>query len=248
MITRISNKPITRQQLNVFRPVDMTWWSAEVQTEHQKEGDWSDSEWSASWSGGLVQADKKATVTWITTCYNHGLQKSISKCTCQTLRERLHQQRTTSGVSGEQETEATISTTSPKLDNSRMEKTFLLQNSHGHVNIIFGGAFSPLLSRTVKRDRKAGRLEKWHTVNIISIMSQKQPSTAFRQTMPIMGRALTTWPPNPPTLGPWVLFEHRLNTALYTAFLSIVADHVHAFMTTVITHYVTKLRLVSWTW
>ncbi len=31
-------------------------------------------------------------------------------------------------------------------------------------------------------------------------------------------------------LGPLVLFEHRLNA---TAFLSIVADHVHPFMTTV---------------
>ncbi len=32
------------------------------------------------------------------------------------------------------------------------------------------------------------------------------------------------------TLGPLVPFEHRLNA---TAYLSIVADHVHAFMTTV---------------
>ncbi len=32
------------------------------------------------------------------------------------------------------------------------------------------------------------------------------------------------------TLGPLVPIEHRLNT---TAYLSIVADHVHPFMTTV---------------
>ncbi len=32
------------------------------------------------------------------------------------------------------------------------------------------------------------------------------------------------------TLGPLVLIEHRLNT---TAYLSIVAEHVHPFMTTV---------------
>ncbi len=51
------------------------------------------------------------------------------------------------------------------------------------------------------------------------------------------------------TLGPLVPIEHRLNA---TAFLSIVADHVHPFRTTVyhllmatssrITHHVTKLK------
>ncbi len=51
------------------------------------------------------------------------------------------------------------------------------------------------------------------------------------------------------TLGPLVLIEHRLNA---TAYLSIVADHVHPFMTTVypssdatssrIMHHVTKLK------
>ncbi len=51
------------------------------------------------------------------------------------------------------------------------------------------------------------------------------------------------------TFGPLVPIEHRLNT---TAYLSIVADHVHPFMTTVyhllmatssrIMHHVTKLK------
>ncbi len=51
------------------------------------------------------------------------------------------------------------------------------------------------------------------------------------------------------TLGPLVPIEHRLNA---TAYLSIVADHVHPFMTTVypssdatsssIMHHVTKLK------
>ncbi len=51
------------------------------------------------------------------------------------------------------------------------------------------------------------------------------------------------------TLGLLVQIEHRLNA---TAYLSIVADHVHAFMTTVypssdatssrIMHHVTKLK------
>ncbi len=58
------------------------------------------------------------------------------------------------------------------------------------------------------------------------------------------------------TLGPLVPIEHRLNT---TAYLSIVAGHVHPFMTTVypssdatssrIMHHVSNhLWLVSWTW
>ncbi len=51
------------------------------------------------------------------------------------------------------------------------------------------------------------------------------------------------------TLGPLVPIDHRLNA---TAYLSIVADHVHPFMTTVyhllmaissrIMHHVTKLK------
>ncbi len=51
------------------------------------------------------------------------------------------------------------------------------------------------------------------------------------------------------TLGPLVPFEYRLNATVY---LSIVADHVHSFMTTVyhllmatssrIMHHVTKLK------
>ncbi len=51
------------------------------------------------------------------------------------------------------------------------------------------------------------------------------------------------------TLGPWVPIEHRWNT---TAYLSIVTDHVHPFMTTVypssdatssrIMHRVTKIK------
>ncbi len=60
------------------------------------------------------------------------------------------------------------------------------------------------------------------------------------------------------TLGPLVPIEHRLNT---TAYLSIVADQVHPFMTTVypssdatssrimhMSQSSNHLRLVSWTW
>ncbi len=55
------------------------------------------------------------------------------------------------------------------------------------------------------------------------------------------------------TLGPLVLIEHRLNA---TDYLSIVADHVHPFMTAVypssyatssrIMHHVTKLKFSDW--
>ncbi len=60
------------------------------------------------------------------------------------------------------------------------------------------------------------------------------------------------------TLGPLVPIEHRLNA---TAYLSIVADHIHPFMTTVYpssdgyfqqdnepSQSSNHLRLVSWTW
>ncbi len=61
----------------------------------------------------------------------------------------------------------------------------------------------------------------------------------------VMAWGLFSWH----TLGPLVPIEHRLNT---TAYLSIVSDHVHPFMTTVypssdatssrIMHHVTKLK------
>ncbi len=58
------------------------------------------------------------------------------------------------------------------------------------------------------------------------------------------------------TLGPLVPIEHRLNAPAY---LSIVADHIHPFMTTVcpssdvyfqciMSQSSNHLRLVSWTW
>jgi len=47
----------------------------------------------------LLQADRKATVTQMTTRYNQGLQKSISEhTTCRTLKQKLQQQRTTPGA------------------------------------------------------------------------------------------------------------------------------------------------------
>ncbi len=58
------------------------------------------------------------------------------------------------------------------------------------------------------------------------------------------------------TLGPLILIKHHLNA---TAYLSVVADHVHPFMTTVhpssdatssriMSQSSNHLRLVSWAW
>lgn len=74
----------------------------------------------------LIPEDREAAVPQITTCYNWGMQRTIFEWpTCWTLK----QQRTTLGVipvSCEWKTVATISTSSPKLDNRRLENHWLV--------------------------------------------------------------------------------------------------------------------------
>ncbi len=74
---------------------------------------------------------KKATVIQITTRYIQGMQNTISEFpnTLNAEADGVQQQKTTVGaapVSYGQETEATIRTGSPKLDNGRLEKRCLV--------------------------------------------------------------------------------------------------------------------------
>ncbi len=81
--------------------------------------------------GRLVKEDRNATVTQITSRYNQGMQNDISECTTHRIPEAdgLQHQKITpdaAPVSLEQETEATIHTGSPKLDNRKLEKHCLV--------------------------------------------------------------------------------------------------------------------------
>ncbi len=79
--------------------------------------------------GRLVRDDRKATVTQITTRYNQGMENTISEHT--TLKQNGYSSRRPHRVPllsacQEQETEATIHTGSPKLDNRRLKKCCLV--------------------------------------------------------------------------------------------------------------------------
>ncbi len=132
-------------------------------------------------------------------------------CWCQNPEaDGLQQQKTTPGaapVSWEQETEATIRTGSPKLDNRRLEKValseesrFLLRHSDGRVRIW---------------------RNEHESMDPSCLVSMVQAGGGG-----VMVWAIFSWH----TLGPLVPIEHRLNA---TAYLSIVADYVHPSMTTV---------------
>ncbi len=79
----------------------------------------------------LVRDDRKATVTQITTSYKNKVCRipSLNAQHIEPWRRWLQKQKTTPGaapVSKAQETEATIHTDSPKLDNRRLEKRCLV--------------------------------------------------------------------------------------------------------------------------
>uniref|UniRef100_A0AAR2L1M3 Transposase Tc1-like domain-containing protein n=1 Tax=Pygocentrus nattereri TaxID=42514 RepID=A0AAR2L1M3_PYGNA len=79
----------------------------------------------------LDRDDRKATVTQITTCYNQGMQNTISECTTRRTMKKMgyssrRPHRGATPFSSEQKTETTIHTGSPKLNNRRLEKCCLI--------------------------------------------------------------------------------------------------------------------------
>ncbi len=105
--------------------------------------------------------------------------------------------------------EATIRTGSPKFDNRRLEKRCL----------VWWVSVSLLLRHW---DGRVRILRKEHE----SMDPSCLVSTVQAGGGGVMVWGIFSWH----TLGPLVPIEHRLNA---TAYLSIVADHVHPFMTTV---------------
>ncbi len=162
--------------------------------------------------GRLVRDDRKATVTQITTRYNQGMQNTISeRTTRRTLKQMGYSSRRPHWV--------------PLLSakNSKQRQQF----THAHQNWtiedwknVAWSDESLFLLRHLD-----GRVRIWRKEHEIM-----DPSSLV-STVQAAGGGVTVWGIfSWHTLGPLVPIEHCLNA---TAYLSIVADHVHPFMTTV---------------
>ncbi len=162
--------------------------------------------------GRLVRDDRKATVTEITTRYNQDLQNTISEHTTH---------RTLKQMDSSSRRPHRVSLLSDKNSTRRIQFTQDHQNwtIEGWKNVAWSDESRFLLQHS------DGRVRIWckeHESMDISLLV----STVQAGGGGVMMWGVFSWH----TLGPLVPIEHRLNTTVY---LSIVADHVHPFMTTV---------------
>ncbi len=161
--------------------------------------------------GRLVRDDRKATVTQITSRYNQGMQNTISeRTTRQTLKQMGSSSRRPHRV--------------PLLSAKNRKRRQQFTQSHKNWTIedwknIAWSEESRFLLRY-----SDGRVRIWRKEH-----ESMDPSCLVSTVQAgggVMVLGVFSWH----TLGPLVPIEHRLNT---TAYLSIVADHVHPFITTV---------------
>ncbi len=162
--------------------------------------------------GRLVRDDKKATVTQITTRYNQGMQNTISeRTTHRTLKQMGYSSRRPHRVP----------LLSAKNRKQRLQFTQVHQNwtVEDWKNVVWSDECRFLLRYS------DGRVRIWRkeheSMDPFCLVSTVQAAGGG-----VMVWGIFSWH----TLGLLVPIEHRLNT---TAYLSIVVDHVHPFMTTV---------------
>ncbi len=160
----------------------------------------------------LVRDDRKAPVTQITTRYNHGMQNTISeRTTHRTLKQMGYSSRRPHRV--------------PLLSakNRKRRRQFAKAHQNWTIKDWKNVAWSD-----------ESRFLRWHSDGRVRIW-QKNMKTWIHPALSqrfrpggggVMVWGIFSWH----TLGPLVPIEHCLNA---TAYLSIVADHVHPFMTTV---------------
>ncbi len=159
--------------------------------------------------GRLVRDDRKATVTQITTRYNQGIQNTISERTTRgTLKQMGYSSRRPHRV--------------PLLSDKNRERRLQFAQAHQNwtiedwKNVAWSDESRFLLRHS------DGRVRIWRKEHeSMDLVSMVQAGGGG-----VMVWGIFSWH----TLGPLVPIEHSLNA---TAYLSIVADHVHPFMTTV---------------
>uniref|UniRef100_A0A673HQB6 Transposase Tc1-like domain-containing protein n=1 Tax=Sinocyclocheilus rhinocerous TaxID=307959 RepID=A0A673HQB6_9TELE len=164
--------------------------------------------------GRLVRDDRKATVTQITTRYNQGMQNTISeRTTRRTLKQMGYSSRRPHRV--------------PLLSAKNRKQRLQFAQAHQNwtiedwKNVAWSDESRFLLRHS------DGRVRIWRKEH-----ESMDPSCLVSMVQAggggggVMVWGIFSWH----TLGPLVPIEHHLNA---TAYLSIVADHVHPFMTTV---------------
>ncbi len=178
--------------------------------------EWSEKEKMPCWCqrrmGWLVRDGRKATVTQIITHYNQGMQNTISKrTTCQTLKQMGYSSRRRHRV-------PLLSATNRKqrLQFAQARQNWTIED---WKNVAWSEE-SWFLLRLLD-----GRVGIWHKEHK-SMDPSCLVSTVQAGGGDIMVWGIFSWH----TLGPLVPNVYRLNAI---AFLGIVADHAHPFMTTV---------------
>ncbi len=166
--------------------------------------------WGQRRMGRLVRDDRKITVTKITTRYNQGMQNTISE---HTTRRTLKQM----GYSSRRPHRVPL--LSVKNRKRRLQFTQAHQNwtIEDWKNVAWSDEYFCCDIQMVRSEFGIKNMKAW----IRPALSQW-----FSCWWWCNGVGIFSWH----TLGPLVPIEHHLNTTVY---LSIVADHVHLFMTTV---------------
>ncbi len=158
--------------------------------------------------GRLDRDDRKATVTQINTRYNQDMKNTISE---RTTRRTLKQM----GFSSRRPHRVPLLS----AKNRKLRLQFIQAHQNWTIEDWKNDAWSDDLDFCCDTD---GRVRIWRKEWIHPALSQW-----FRLAVVVLWcKGLFSWH----TLGPLVPIEHCLNA---TAYLSIVADHVHPFMTTV---------------
>ncbi len=162
--------------------------------------------------GRLVRDDRKTTVTQISTRYNQGLQNTISeRTTHRTLKQMCSSSRRTHRV--------------PLLSDKNRKRRIQFTQAHQNWTI-------EDWKNVAWSDESRFLLQHWDgRVRVWRKEHESMDPSCLVSTVQAGGGGVMVWGIfSWHTLGPLVPNEHCLNSTVY---LSIVADHVHPFMTTV---------------
>ncbi len=160
----------------------------------------------------LVRDDRKATVAQITTRYNQDIRNTISeRTTLRTLKQMGYSNRKTHRA--------------PLLSAKNRKQRLQFTQAHQHWRIEDWENDPWSDESQFLLQHSDGRVRIWRKEH------ESMDPSCLVSTVQVGGGGIMVWGIfSWHTLGPLVPIEHRLNA---TAYLSIVADHVHPFKTTV---------------